>query len=656
MATPEEVFGNKKRTPEEVFGGVRKGVVTSTISGKVKDYQQLAGDEIQSLLDFVSQREPGIDYSSGVPNFGFRAALSRADTEDEVRNILDSVVGKGNYRRDQFGSLVIEPEGLRRLGIDNAIQPRAIDERGLSLGDIADISGDAPAIAGAVVAGAATGGLGIIPATLATGAGAVAGKLAGETGEQIAGENLQSFPEVLSDAGKEGALAAAGEGVFRTILRPIGRKILAPEAKRVTPEIQQLTEEARSFGLKPSVSQITKAPLLGRAQALAERIFGDPNAVANSKALNEAIKVLQREAGPGVTSRVSLGETIQGNIKQARSALSNWAKQAYSQVDELMGSNPVIPTAGLKRVAKEYMDELPKTQSGKVALTSPETTAQLSDILDLPENITSSQMQAIRSRLFDAVQDNTIVPGVSSKIARDLGHAANESFSDAVKAGTVTGEAADVLKAVGRRYGKEIKKFQNAFIQRIVRDPKYAGSVDPEQIVSAAFQKGHSANLRRLMAVLPQETKEKVKRVAMEDILKNVIKRTDDPLVDVFDGKKLLNVLDSYGDDTLNAMFGRDLANRLRQFGRVTQFITQKQAQSGGLVAANLALRPMQNLGRLVKINVLSRFLNTDKGLQWLTTGLRVPKTRKGAAALSRLTTQINMLVDEATKESKDGQ
>lgn len=650
MASPEEVFGSRK-SPEQVFGGVNKGVVTSTISGKSKDFQKFAGDEVQQLLDFVSKREPGVDYSSGVPNLGFRAELSRADTLEEKINVLRKNVGEGNFRRDKFGSFVIEPAGLEKLGIDNLGEPRAIDERGLSLGDLADISGDAPAVAGAVIGSTLTGGASIPVSAAVTGLSAIAGKAAGETGEQLAGENLQSFNDVAKDIGKEGALAATGEGLFRTILRPTGRKILAPEANRIPAERLKIVEEARGFGLKPSVSQITRAPLLGRAQAISERIFGDPNAVANSKALNSAIKNLQKSAGPGVTSRVSLGETIQGDIKTARAALSKWADDAYNQVDELMGSQPVIPTSGMKSVARDFLEELPQTKSGKIALTSPETTAQLKDILDLPDNITSAQMQALRSRLFDAVQDNTLVPGISSKIARDLGKAANESFSEAVKSGQITGEAAQVLKAVGRKYKNEIRKFSNAFIQRVVRDPKFASTIDPEQIVSSAFVKGHSANLRRLMAVLPRETQDKVRRVAMEDILKTVERRTDDVLVTAFDGKKLLNTLDSFGRDTLDAMFGKELTNRLYKFGRVTQFITQKQGKAGGLAAVALATRPLSNVGRLVKLNVLSKFLNTEKGLQWLTTGLRVPNTRKGTAALTRLTTQIKLLVDESTSD-----
>jgi hypothetical protein len=153
------------------------------------------------------------------------------------------------------------------------------------------------------------------------------------------------------------------------------------------------------------------------------------------------------------------------------------------------------------------------------------------------------------------------------------------------------------------------------------------------------------------MAVLPRETQDKVRRVAMEDILKTVERRTDDVLVTAFDGKKLLNTLDSFGRDTLDAMFGKELTNRLYKFGRVTQFITQKQGKAGGLAAVALATRPLSNVGRLVKLNVLSKFLNTEKGLQWLTTGLRVPNTRKGTAALTRLTTQIKLLVDESTSD-----
>jgi len=655
MATPEEVFAlqqqegiqvpQTRQTPEQVFEKIRG--VPATVGG-IQQAKKLTGEVFTDILNIVNRVEPGVDYESGVPDLGFRARLSRADTPEEVKNTLTEAVGEGNFRSDRFGAIVIQPQGLQRLGIQSE-NPRAIDENGLSLGDLADISGDAPAIAAATAAGIATGGA--LPAIVATGAAGFLGKLAGETGEQLAGENIQPLGEVVKEAGQEGALAAGGEGFFRTILGPLGRKILAPEAKRISPERLAIVEEARAAGLKPDVSQVTRAPILGRAQAIANRIFGDPNSEINSKALNKSIETLKGKAGPGVTSRVSLGESIQGDIKQARAALSKWSNDAYTQVDELMGSQPVIPTSGIKQVATDFLEELPKTKSGKIALTSPETTSQLRDIIDLPDNVTSAQMQAIRTRLFDAVSDNTLVPGISSKIARDLGKAANESFGEAVKSGQITGEAAQVLKAVGRRYGREIKKFQNAFIQRVVRDPKFAGSLDPEQIVSSSFIKGHSANLRRLMQVIPKDTAEKVRRVAMEDILKTVSRRSDDVLVDIFDGKRLLNTLDDFGRDTLNAMFGKNLTDDLYSFGRTTQFITQKQGQAGGLVAAGIATRPLQNLGRLIKFNVLSKLMNTEKGLQWLTTGFKAPKTRAGSAALSKLATQVQLLSEDNTEE-----
>ena len=308
MATPEEVFASQgtRRSPEQVFASLNEPTVT--VGGEEKK-KPLTGDFFREMTSFVMREEPGIDYQSGIDDFGFRAKLSRADTEQERVNVLRNTFGEGTFSKDRFGAYVVKPEGLKRLGIE-ADKPRAIDEQGLSLNDIADLSGDAPAIAAGTVAGVATGGLGAIPAIATVGAATAAGKALGETVEHFAGENLQTAGEVAKDVAKEGALGAAGEGVFRSLLAPLGRKILAPEAKRMTGTVRELTQEARAQGLKPSIMQISKPPILGRTLSVADRIFGDPTAEQNSRALNAWVGRLRASAGPKAESMVKLGEDV----------------------------------------------------------------------------------------------------------------------------------------------------------------------------------------------------------------------------------------------------------------------------------------------------------------------------------------------------------
>jgi len=620
--------------PKANSGGVKKKPKTTV--GVIKG----AYDEIRNnLLDI----DPEFS-SKGVPDFGFRAGLSAMDTDPERENYLNRITGQGGWTKDRFNQYALTPQGMTTLN-----QPpiaTIIDEPGLSRYDVADVAGDLPGIAGATGAGLMASGLGWAPGMAIAGLGAAGGKALGELYEEYKGLNLQGPAEVATDLAKEGGLAATGEGIFRGFLAPIGRKLLAPEAKRVTPETKRLVGEALEIGARPNVSQVTKAPILSRTQSMLHKIFNDPAANQNSIALKKEMVRLAHASGPKVTSQKT-GEQVAGDISRARGALSRWANRNYGIIDEAVGGQPVVPVQRLKNEASQILDLLPLDKNtGEPIFASKDTIAFLKQVAGLDDLVTFSQAQMIRGQLYNAIADDTLIPGVSSHHASVLYKAAKGGLDDAVTAGHLPPDIAGTLKVVNSRYKKEITKYNDAFLQRIMADPSKAGMIEPTQIVNMAFRKGGSTKLERLFRVIKPGTQAKVRRVAMEDVLSNVLERSDDPLVSVFNGKKLLSTLDGYGEDTLKSMFGEDLTKKLYRFGNVTQLVTQKMAMSGGLVAAHVALHPWQNLGKLVRFNMFSKFLNSDVGLKWLTEGFEAKTTRDVTALATRAMDQMLLLAD----------
>ena len=246
-----------------------------------EEFISSAFPEREEFTQFVSRREPGIDYSTGIRDVGLRAGLSRQDTEEERAQFLNKQFGKDNWFKDHFGAYIVKPEGLDKIKQPHYGLPVAFDEQRNTLMDFADFAGDAPTIAGATVAGLASGGIGALPAIGLVGLGAAGGKGYQETAEALMGENIQSTPETAKMLAEEFAYGATGEAVFRGALRPLGRKLMAPEVKRMTPTARKLAQEALEIGAKPSISQISKPPILGRTQSMMNRIFGDPNAEHN---------------------------------------------------------------------------------------------------------------------------------------------------------------------------------------------------------------------------------------------------------------------------------------------------------------------------------------------------------------------------------------
>lgn len=623
--------------PQEVRGGERS----------FDAFQDVA--ETSPIVNEFAKREPNIDYHTGVRDVDLRTGLSRMDTEEEKTKFLNEKVGSGKWERDKWGQFIISPAGMEGLGLEHKGLPVAVDEHRSTPLDVADWRGDAPAIAGAVAGGMATGGAGILPAMGMAGLSAAGFQGFDEALDAIRQQNLQSPEEVGTGLLTKAAEASAGEAVHRGLLRPLGRKILAPEASRMTPQSTMAMEDALRRGFAPKVSQISRPPILGRMEEVAEKLFGAPSAEINRKAILKNLELFRAGQGPkgGLTS--DLGITISDSIEAGRKKFGDRASALYSKVDELAGGRAVVPTASLKKSAVKLFGDLPKTIEGKPAFTSPETQKFIDEILSLPDNLTVGQMQAVRSRLFDTMYTGDLVPGITSRQVKQLYKGATTSFDDIARQ-EGGGEVAKQLNLANRYYRQNIKKFDDHLIEKIVRDPAKAGGIDPENIVDVVFHRGTGGTIRRVKRVVEPEVWQKFERQTMDDLLDNIVDKTKDPLQDVFNGKKFLNGLDAMGKEKLNAMFGSTTTKELYEFGRAVNLVSSKPpGAAGGLVAAYVALHPLQNIGVLAKMKVIQKLLTSETGRKWFTTGLKAPKTRAGADAISRLTVMIQQLADEET-------
>ncbi len=460
----------------EGFGGLRESLLGQTpqpIREGIAELGEGLKKGFGSLRDDLLQRDREFD-TAGVPDFGLRAGLSRMDTPAERKRYLDKWLGPQGWTQDKYGSYALTPSGMDTLHLPHKNRPVLIDEPwSLTRYDIADITGEAPAIAGATAAGILTGGLSFIPGTLAVVAGEVLGKFAGEAVEEIRGENLQTFPEVAADALKQGAYAAGGEAVSRGLLAA-GRKAMAPYAARMTPERTTMAQSARELGAQPSVTQIIRPPILGRAQSMMNLIFGDPLSQKNAKAIIKEMSRLRSSTGAPAGTKLSIGERITKDISRARGALSRWSSRVASQIDEMAGGMPVVPTTKIKAQAQEILDSLPRTAEGDVVFAQKELVSELENVMNLPEFFTTQQMQQVTERLFSAISDETIVPGIGRRHARMLWKSATESYAD-----IADDNLRDLVLRFRDRYRREITRFDNALVERVMRSPKNAGRLEP---------------------------------------------------------------------------------------------------------------------------------------------------------------------------------
>lgn len=631
------------------------------------------------------------DFSlAGVQDPVLRAAVSAGDTPEEQEMRLAEIVGEGGFTRDRFGNLALTPKGLAAIGQEDTTGSKGVllDEPGLTFSDFADLRGVAPEIAGGVVAGMATGGMGLIPAIAATAAGSGLGKGFDELIESMLGYQLQSPGGIAGDVGVAAAEGAIGEGIFRGILAPIGRKILRPNesatgffAPKIREGGKELAREAAEIGVRPQISNLQNRALVNRISGVVQQIFGDSNAARNAGAFNREVVRLRRLFNAPYDDFLQrfdveqIGKNAIEDEKALRLDFGEAARAKFALSDEILQGQPVIPTESIKNQARKLLDALPKqqrivktpaklqglesltpearvAQAGRPILKGEHAAQELEEIMQLPDLITAEQLQGIRNELFQRLDFGTNLPGVGHRDASLLLESADAALDNAilqlpenVSSGSdviLYRQAIDQLSEARDFYKRGIQKFKKVIVERLAKDPDQAGYLDPEVIVEQLFQPNRSSKMKDVLNVVSSETGEQIKAAAMERVLKSAMKRSDDPLVGFeFDGKGLIKALDNYGV-ALKTTFGEETTKDLYRLARAIQSATrQKGKTSGSIVAAGIAVNPLKNIGRLAKLAVLGKVFSSKSGQRWLIEGFEAETERESLAALTRLALQI---------------
>ena len=264
--------------------------------------------------EFRSLKDPDVDYTSGLKDFGLRTKLGTFELPEEKAAFLTDKIGKDGFRQDQGGRFIITKEGRKKLGIGEGPEV-AIDEEGFSRYDLADFAGEGGySLATGIGAGILLSGVGTLTAALGVGATMGLTKLIDEAAEEAAGFQRQTKEQQYKDALFEGALGFAGEGVGRAISGLFGRIIkgggAGPDAELARAQGRALREQKFQplfEGAAPGVR-----PILNRIQAVAEGVF--PNRAAANKNIDIIIDDLAKYNVDSATLD-ALEQTMKSEIK-----------------------------------------------------------------------------------------------------------------------------------------------------------------------------------------------------------------------------------------------------------------------------------------------------------------------------------------------------
>ena len=180
------------------------------------------------------------------------------------------------------------------------------------------------------------------------------------------------------------------------------------------------------------------------------------------------------------------------------------------------------------------------------------------------------------------------------------------------------------------------KEFSKSWMKKLLGD-----DVEVEEVVNYIFRPKSATKINQAKEFMGDEMFAQFKEVAMMKILQNVGSDATQPgLGPIFNGPAFRKALDLYGKETLHAMFGKDLTKNLYNFADEVTILTSK-SQSGGLVAANVALSPIRKgkaaIPPLAFMKVFSYLMNRPGFVEYLTFGIKNPYTRKGTEALAKI-------------------
>lgn len=596
--------------------------------------------------NLLARRDPGIDYKTGIPSAAFRAGFSRMTNEAEKANYLDRYVGVGKWGRDTSGAYFIRPEGLGQFGVKSMI-PVSLDEQAVTRYDLADVAGDLPAIAGGTAYGLAATGLGV-PAAMGMGAlGAAGGKAIDEIIKNQQGLQIKTPQEVATTLGGEALGGALGEGLGRGV-SAVARYGLGPGARRMTPESRELAKETLEQGFAVRPGSVTEAPLLARWEGMIRQIFGDLNEATNRRAAEAGMARL-RGGAEGRVGMEEAGEAVQDAIRKARVQFSKDMEEQYLRVERLAGNQPIVPTAELKAKAQAILDVMPSTAQGKTVGGKDQL---LRDIVNMNDTMSLKTAVRLRTTLREASESKDIIADVSQHDAGELKKALERTISSMSEEGS-NREAIMMLRATDAAYKKGIQQFDRPIIKAITKDAS-RGTVDPDMVVNYLIKPDRNVRLRQVKQLVSPEVWEKVSQAHVEDLLSNVVQHTDDPLKKIFDGRAFRDALDRYGRDTLAEVHGREWVNAAYKYAHALMLSEKRMGFSGGIVAANVALHPVQNIPLLTWLRGLARLMQTPTAFKYLTDGIQLnPATKQGGAAITRVFTQAAMNARDETGSAR---
>ena len=314
-------------------------------------------------------------------------------------------------------------------------------------------------------------------------------------------------------------------------------------------QLATLKAEYNSTAFKETAEQLRNAEQasMGAAQkainAGFDNIQGD---------VNQAMKAAEVGANSG-----DLWTGVAQKLQSTRNAIVENHSNRYTRWDDAYG-HLVPPDVGdLPQVAERVLGQLPENFQKKY----PDIVKKMADIGSGEEPVTLGQLHNLRSLLRNKVNYYDLTPDVRDGIFKLFSGKVNEVIQ-ARGAAPELREAAKVLNDIDASYGKNMKTFKDKTIQSVVSAVEAGVPADPQLLANTILKEGRTDLIDKVRKMVGPNYWNAVKGADLQEMLD----QSKSLIPGQIDGKRFVaQVMDRDRNNMLEAVHGKDVANRLRQ-------------------------------------------------------------------------------------------
>lgn len=500
-----------------------------------------------------------------------------------------------------------------------------------------------------VVAGLATGGLGLLPAAGITGTAGAVGRGINETTDAVTGVDQQSIGGRVKESLTEGVVtgvvdATVGKGL--KVAGKVGKKLLSPFASRFDSEIAAL---ASRKGLDLPVSSLSKSNVVKQLETYAQKgIAGG----AVEEQVETATKKLSSMADDLVKSFQGSDDfTVAGKsvIEGANTFRDAWRVAKNKAYDVAKQTLRASDSGGFQPDTRNTVAVIDEIMGGKQAasgiLGDTATSDALSGILQsIRTNLTSGKtlpLEAFTSTLDELNQmtkfGNTLVSTGDQAVLKKVIATLDGDVARGLQ--SIAPKAAQALDKADALYSKGIRLLDSDFGNRIAKL-----SDNPTKIVDQLITPKSVDDVPRIFELIGKG-KDGPQRVA--DVRAAFTRKLIDSTkgADGVIGNQLAKSIDRFGESTVKAVLGDDAFKALREVQQIASAINTGQSVAKGSqtafvqkITAFVLAVGSGNIPLAAGIAGgdvgLSKLFSTQWFRSWLTTGLNASPALKAAGQI----------------------